>query len=109
MLFRIMLQAELPAGPSALELSSRDRVRLAVLDQRDRIPQHRDAGIRLDAAFGEMAAERARPRDAVKRADEMPRDRMQAGAVREFTLDVRRHRYEHVVHSRMPRCFAEQL
>jgi hypothetical protein len=43
-----------------------------------------DAGARPDAVLGEMAAERARAGHAVKRADEMPRHRMQPRALREL-------------------------
>ena len=57
-----------------------------------------DAGARLDAVLGEMAAERPRAGHAMKRADEMPRDRMQPGAVRELILDIGHHRLEHVLH-----------
>ncbi len=80
-----------------------------VLDQRDRIAQHVDAGARLDAVLGEMTAERARAGHAVKRADEMPRDRMQPRALRELVLDVGHHRLEHVLHGRVRRRLAEQL
>ena len=56
-----------------------------------------------------MTAERARARHAMKRADEMPRDRMQPRALREFALDVGHHRLEHVLHGRVRRGLAEQF
>ena len=43
---------------------------------KNRIAQHIDACSRPDAMLGEMAAEGARAGHAVKRADEMPRDRV---------------------------------
>ena len=60
-----------------LDTSRRDHRRRAILDQRDRIAQHVDAGARLDAVLRQMAAEGARAGHAVKRADEMPRHRVQ--------------------------------
>src|SRR6202041_2646863 len=60
--------------------------RHAILDQRDRVAQHIGAGARLDAVLGEVTAERPRARHAVKRADKMPRDRMQSRALRELVL-----------------------
>ena len=57
-----------------IEPLRRDRRDRAVLDQRNRLAQHIDAGARPDAVFREMAAECARPRYTMIRADEMPRD-----------------------------------
>ena len=83
--------------------------RRALLDQRDRIAQYIHAGARLDAVLGEVTAERPRARHAVKRADKMPRDRMQSRALRELVLDIGHHRLENVLHGRVRRSLAEQL
>ena len=56
-----------------------------------------------------MAAEGARAGHAVKRADEMPRHRMQPRAPRELVLDIGHHRLEHVLHRGVRRGLAEQL
>ena len=48
---------------------SRDRSRDTVIDQRDRVAQHVNAGARPDAVLGEVTAERARTGHAMKRAD----------------------------------------
>ena len=56
--------------------------------------------------FGEIAAESARAGHTMERADEMPRDRVQPRALREFAFDIRYHRLEHVPHGRMRRRLA---
>ena len=56
-----------------------------------------------------MTAERARAGHAVKRADEMPRHRMQPRALRELILDIGHHRLEHVLHRGVRRRLAEQF
>ena len=88
---------------------TRSRSRDARVNQRDRIAQHVDAGARPDAVLGEMAAEGARAGHAVKRADEMPRHRMQPRALRELVFDIGHHRLEDVLHGRVRRRLAEQF
>ena len=56
-----------------------------------------------------MAAERSRAGHAMKRADKMPRDRVQPRALRELRLDIGHHRREHVLHRRMRRRLAEHF
>src|SRR5215218_1131014 len=55
-----------------------------------------------------MAAEGARAGHAVKRADKMPRHRMQLCPLRQLVLDVGKHRFEDVLHGGVWRRLAEQ-
>ncbi len=51
----------------------------------------------------------ARAGHGVERPDEMARDRMQPRAPRKLLLDIGHHRFEHVLHRRMRRRFAEHV
>src|SRR5207342_655010 len=61
------------------------------------------------AVLRQMAAEGPRAGDAVKRADEVPRHRMQPCALRQLILDVGKHRLEDVLHGGARRRLAEQF
>jgi hypothetical protein len=56
-----------------------------------------------------VAAESACARHAVKRADEMPRHRVQPDALRQLRFDIGHHRNEYVLHGGMRSGFTEQF
>ncbi len=88
----------------------------AAIDVSERCPTIRSASAscsvpapRLRADLGEITAERPRAGHAMKRADQMPRDRMQPRSRSKFTFDVRHQRFDGVMHRRMRRGFTEQF
>src|SRR6266481_314244 len=92
---------------TAVSGSSGDRGRNTVVDKSVRGAQDVDAGAGLDAVFGEVAAERPRAWHPVKRANEMPCDRMQPRTPCELLLDVWHDGLEDVPHRRVRRRLPE--
>ena len=80
-----------------------------ISDQRDRGPATPRPGARPHPVFGEITAECARAGHAVKRADEMPRDRMQPRAKAKLAFDIRHHGLKCVLHRGERGCLAEQF